>query len=125
MKKYKPSKRLVNVIKTKLEQAAERRLKQAQALQAQYGPKKRPDTPRERWQAAGSPKKRKAMITQSGKYSLKVVDEFGQEVHFIKGSIHYPGDLKEGTRGTIEFQLGPSYGLYFFTPEKRKKGSRS
>lgn len=80
---------------------------------------KRPMTAHEKWVAAGRPKKRKATVTGREKIGIWVTDEFGQRVFFVKGSIHFPGDFKVGTKGTVEYQASSSYGLDFFVPEKK------
>jgi hypothetical protein len=64
-------------------------------------------------------KPRKAVVISDPRnpHCLAVRDEFGHITLFVRGSIHYPGDLKVGTKGTIQYVVSGSMGLDWFTPE--------
>jgi hypothetical protein len=87
-----------------------------------YCPRHKPERPltaTEKWVKAGKPRKRNAVVKRADKTAVWVEDEFGQVIVFIRGSMHYPGDLKVGTKGTLEFQSGGSWALHFFKPDKK------
>jgi hypothetical protein len=61
---------------------------------------------------------RKAEVVRVEDSGLEVKDENGKSTFFVKGSIHYPGNLPIGTKGTIEYIPGGSMSLDWFTPYK-------
>jgi hypothetical protein len=68
-------------------------------------------------------RKRRGTVTSNLDWALHVTDEFGRQTIFMRGSVHYPGDLPVGTTGIIEYIPSYTMALDWFTPDKtgRKK----
>ncbi len=63
------------------------------------------------------PRVRMGTVTAVQPGHLVVTDGYGDSTIFVKGSIHYPGDLPLGTKGTIEYVPSGNMALDWFTPE--------
>ena len=66
-------------------------------------------------------KKRHAVIVRNhpNERCITARDEDGRLCFFIRGEINYPGNLMEGTKGTVQFvpdKFHSEYGKDFFTP---------
>lgn len=62
--------------------------------------------------------KRQALVLAADARSAFVVDETG-ELHTLTGMTR-PDGVKAGTLGSVEYRVGPAYGLWFFTGEGKQ-----